>query len=114
MIEKLIGLAATAGLASVVYVTVPTALDTMSVEEFAAQNGVSQPVLDCATDVLADRNAEELVDLIENDVAHAGTDAESETVAALRECVMIDPLGWSGTAHEEHLPLLREYLEPTD
>lgn len=106
MIEKLVGLVAVIGLGGAVYVSVPTGLDDMPMEDFAKANGVSEVVLDCAKDVLAGKNVEELADFIDDEAKSAGTEAETATAKALRECVYQDPLGWHGTPFEEYIYLL--------
>jgi hypothetical protein len=108
--SKLIGMLTAAGLTATLYTVVPSPLDTMDPREFARQAGVSNLVYDCAEKVLEGKSVDELVLFIENEAATAGTPEETPTAAALKECVMLDPLGWAGTDMEQHIPLLQEYV----
>lgn len=88
------------------YLDVPSALDSVSAKEFAKMNGISEIVYDCATDVLAGKNADELIEFIKNDAVSANAGDFSPTASALRECVYLDPLGWHGTENEWAIELL--------
>jgi hypothetical protein len=87
--------------------SVETALDSMSVKEFARMNGISELVYNCAADVLAGKTAEELVEFIQSDAVSAGAGDFSPTASALKECIYLDPLGWHGTENEWAIELLQ-------
>ena len=88
------------------YISIPSALDSVSAKQFAKMNGISEIVYDCATDVLAGKDAEGLIEFIQNDAVNAGLGDFSPTASALRECVYLDPLGWHGTDNEWAIELL--------
>lgn len=75
-------------------------------ETLRAQLGISKPVYDCATDVLAGKDVDGLVAFIENEAATAGGPEETPTAKALRYCVYKDPFGWYGTENEWAIELL--------
>jgi hypothetical protein len=81
-------------------------------QQLRASSGVSEPVYECAKAALEGKDVDGLVAFITDEAATAGTEAETDTAAKVRKCVMMDPLGWYGTPYEQYIPLLLEYTDP--
>lgn len=105
MLKEVIGLVVAAGLVGVGTGEALQVSDGIKLGELLQAAGISEPVYRCAQGVLAGKDADSLVSLIEAS-ATSGTADETPTQARLRECVMADPFGWAGTDQEWAIGLL--------
>ena len=87
-----------------------TIAEQLASPEFLTGIGISQPVYECAQQVLEGETADDLEALIRSS-ATVGTTAETPTQAALRQCVEQDPFGWAGTDQEWAIPLVTKYMK---
>lgn len=105
MIKLVVATGTALAVSGTIYITAPLGAD-IEHKELLKQAGISELVYDCAAGVLNGKTSEELVSFIETDIPQVNTEGETETVSALEECVMQDPLGWHGTDKEQFIPLL--------
>jgi hypothetical protein len=93
MIKSIIGLMTATTVSAVLLSQGTTIANSIDVPKLRQEIGISDVVYNCAQDVLSGYTKKDLLTLVNNS-DKVGTAAETDTQAALRECVMQDPFGW--------------------